>query len=138
MKLVRNTIKNGFAPVEFCMSGRVVMPTYDYECRSCGEVFEKFHSMTSRPRVKCPECGGGSKKMLGAGAGIIFKGSGFYETDYRRKNMSKPEDKSSASDAKQSSDASGTNGGSKDSSSASDKSSGSKKGLMGDSGARGK
>ena len=61
------------------------MPTYDYECQSCGEVFEKFHSMAKRPRVKCPLCGGRAKKLLGTGAGIIFKGSGFYETDYRRK-----------------------------------------------------
>jgi len=61
------------------------MPTYDYECQSCGKVFEKFHSMKSRPRVKCPDCGGRAKKLLGTGANIIFKGSGFYETDYRRK-----------------------------------------------------
>ncbi len=125
MKLVRNTMDNGFAPGHFCLFGRVVMPTYDYECRSCGEVFEKFHSMTSRPRVKCPECGGRSKKMIGAGAGIIFKGSGFYETDYRRKKTSKPEGKDGEAAGKESSEASGTNGGSKDSSSASDKSSGS-------------
>ena len=102
------------------------MPTYDYECQSCGEVFEKFHSMTSRPRVKCPECGGRSKKMIGSGAGIIFKGSGFYETDYRRKNANGSEGKDSEAAAKKSSEASDTNGGSKDSSSASDKSSGSK------------
>ena len=102
------------------------MPTYDYECQKCGEVFEKFHSMTSRPRVKCPECGGRSKKMIGSGAGIIFKGSGFYQTDYRRKNASGPEGKDSETAAKTSSDGSGTESGSKDSSSASDKSSGSK------------
>jgi len=62
------------------------MPTYDYECKSCGDVSEKFHSMTAKPRVKCPKCGGATKKLIGAGAGIIFKGSGFYETDYRRKS----------------------------------------------------
>jgi putative FmdB family regulatory protein len=59
----------------------------------CGHIFDVSHSMTAKPRVKCPECGGRTKKNIGAGAGIIFKGSGFYETDYRRKpgnNDSKP------------------------------------------------
>lgn len=60
------------------------MPTYDYKCENCGHTFEKFESMTAGPARKCPRC----KKMqlnrlIGAGAGIIFKGSGFYETDYR-------------------------------------------------------
>lgn len=63
------------------------MPTYDYKCGNCDHTFEKFESMTARPAKKCPEC----KKMqlsrlIGAGAGIIFKGSGFYETDYRSKS----------------------------------------------------
>lgn len=60
------------------------MPTYEYECIVCGHVFDVFHSMTAKPRVKCEECGGRTKKRIGAGAGIIFKGSGFYETDYKR------------------------------------------------------
>ena len=64
------------------------MPTYEYECTTCGHVCEVFHSMTVKPRVKCPECGGRTKKLIGAGAGIIFKGSGFYETDYKRKSGS--------------------------------------------------
>lgn len=63
------------------------MPTYDYKCGNCEHMFEKFESMTVRPAKKCPKC----KKMqlnrlIGAGAGIIFKGSGFYETDYRSEN----------------------------------------------------
>lgn len=62
------------------------MPTYEYECTVCGHVFDVFHSMTAKPRIKCTECGGRSKKKIGAGAGIIFKGSGFYETDYKRKS----------------------------------------------------
>jgi putative FmdB family regulatory protein len=62
------------------------MPTYEYECTLCGHVVDVFHSMTAKPRVKCPECGGRTKKKIGAGAGIIFKGSGFYETDYKRKS----------------------------------------------------
>ena len=64
------------------------MPTYEYECTKCGHVCDVFHSMTAKPRVKCPECGGRTKKLIGAGAGIIFKGSGFYETDYKRKSGS--------------------------------------------------
>lgn len=59
------------------------MPTYEYECRSCGHRFEAFQSITDRPLRKCPECGKGVKRLIGAGAGIIFRGSGFYETDYR-------------------------------------------------------
>ncbi len=62
------------------------MPTYEYECRSCGHISDVFHSMTVKRRIKCPECGGGTKKLIGAGAGIIFKGTGFYETDYKRKS----------------------------------------------------
>ena len=62
------------------------MPTYEYECRSCGHISDVFHSMTVKRRVKCTECGGTTKKLIGAGAGIIFKGSGFYETDYKRKS----------------------------------------------------
>jgi putative FmdB family regulatory protein len=63
----------------------VRMPTYEYECQECGKTFEKFHKMTEKPRVKCPHCGGKTKKLIGTGAGIIFKGEGFYATDYRSK-----------------------------------------------------
>lgn len=59
------------------------MPTYDYQCAKCDHMTEEFHSMSARPRMKCPECGGGMKRLLGTGAGIIFKGKGFYTTDYR-------------------------------------------------------
>jgi putative FmdB family regulatory protein len=59
------------------------MPTYEYECQRCGHVFERFQSMTAEPIKRCPECRGKVKRLIGAGAGIIFKGSGFYETDYR-------------------------------------------------------
>lgn len=58
------------------------MPTYDYKCRDCGNIFEVFQSMTAPKLRKCPRCGGKLKRLLGAGAGIIFKGSGFYATDY--------------------------------------------------------
>ena len=60
------------------------MPTYDYLCASCNHTFEKFESMSANPSKKCPECGKLQlKRLIGAGAGVIFKGSGFYETDYR-------------------------------------------------------
>jgi putative FmdB family regulatory protein len=65
------------------------MPTYDYECRACGHTFEHFQSMTSGVKRKCPQCGKLKlQRLIGAGAGIIFKGSGFYETDYKRKTPS--------------------------------------------------
>ena len=60
------------------------MPTYEYECMSCKHRFEVFQSMTSRAITKCQKCGKKVKKLIGAGAGIIFKGSGFYATDYRK------------------------------------------------------
>lgn len=59
------------------------MPTYEYECQKCGHRFEDFHSMTAKPLSKCPECKGKLKRLIGAGAGLLFKGSGFYITDYR-------------------------------------------------------
>ncbi len=63
------------------------MPTYDYLCEKCGHKFEKFQSITAGASRKCPECGKMSlRRLIGAGAGIIFKGSGFYETDYRSKD----------------------------------------------------
>lgn len=63
------------------------MPTYDYECQKCGDVFEVFHGMSESPKVKCAKkgCGGTAKKQIGAGSGLIFKGSGFYITDYKNK-----------------------------------------------------
>lgn len=60
------------------------MPTYDYECGACGHSFEEFQSIKAKPIRKCPSCGKNSvKRLIGTGAGIIFKGSGFYLTDYR-------------------------------------------------------
>lgn len=59
------------------------MPTYEYECQKCGHTFDKFQSMTDQPLKRCPECRGKLKKLFGTGAGLIFKGSGFYQTDYR-------------------------------------------------------
>lgn len=60
------------------------MPTYDYICNACGHELEEFQSMSAKPLRKCPDCGKLKlKRLIGTGAGIIFKGSGFYETDYR-------------------------------------------------------
>lgn len=64
------------------------MPTYDYKCLTCGFIFEKFHSMSANPVLTCPKCNGKVKRMIGNGAGLIFKGTGFYETDYKKKTVS--------------------------------------------------
>lgn len=61
------------------------MPTYDYKCTECGYLFEYFQKMTDSPLEECPECHGKLKRLIGAGAGPIFKGSGFYQTDYKNK-----------------------------------------------------
>jgi putative FmdB family regulatory protein len=61
------------------------MPTYEYECRECGYRFEAFHSIKGEPIKKCPKCHKDKvRRLISAGAGIIFKGSGFYATDYKR------------------------------------------------------
>jgi putative FmdB family regulatory protein len=60
------------------------MPTYEYECRKCGHRFEKFQGINDPPVKTCPECHSRKvKRLIGTGAGLIFKGSGFYATDYR-------------------------------------------------------
>ena len=65
-------------------NGDWLVPTYDYKCSACGHEFEKFQSIMARPIRKCPGCGKmKAKRLIGSGAGIIFKGSGFYQTDYR-------------------------------------------------------
>ena len=72
------------------------MPTYDYQCSECGYKFEKFQSITAGVLKKCPECGKMSlQRLIGTGSGIIFKGSGFYETDYRKKDSGGSAGKSS-------------------------------------------
>ncbi len=59
------------------------MPTYEYECLKCGQVFDVFQKITDEPLKRCPKCKGKIQRRIGAGAGIIFKGAGFYATDYR-------------------------------------------------------
>ncbi len=71
------------------------MPTYEYKCEKCGYRFEEFQSITEAPIEVCPECRGKVKRIIGAGAGIIFKGKGFYQTDYKG-GAKKGEDKPSS------------------------------------------
>jgi len=81
------------------------MPTYDYMCENCGHEFEQFQMITAGPLRKCPNCGKAAlKRLIGVGAGIIFRGSGFYETDYRSESYKKgaeSEKKSSADKGKE-------------------------------------
>jgi putative FmdB family regulatory protein len=66
------------------------MPTYEYNCEECDHTFEVFQAITAPPMRKCPSCGAiALKRLIGAGAGIIFKGSGFYQTDYRSESYQK-------------------------------------------------
>jgi len=59
------------------------MPTYSYRCTKCGHEFEEFQSITASPITFCPECEGLVERIITGGAGLLFKGSGFYITDYR-------------------------------------------------------
>jgi putative FmdB family regulatory protein len=65
------------------------MPTYEYRCRECGTGFEKFQRMSDEPVAECPSCGARAERRLSAGAGLLFKGSGFYITDYRSEGYKK-------------------------------------------------
>ncbi len=64
------------------------MPNYDYKCLDCNNTFEIFQKMTDEPLVICPKCGGNLKRLIGTGSGPIFKGNGFYQTDYKNKSKS--------------------------------------------------
>ena len=69
------------------------MPTYDYKCDACEHTWEEFQSIKAEPTKKCPECGKKkAKRLIGTGAGVIFKGSGFYQTDYRSSSYQKSAD----------------------------------------------
>lgn len=73
------------------------MPTYEYQCHTCKKKFEKLQSMTESPLKKCPLCNGKKvERLIGAGAGFIFKGSGFYITDYKKSGSSKESSSSSS------------------------------------------
>ena len=105
-----------------------LMPTYDYVCEKCGHQFEYFQSMNDEKLKDCPleDCDGTVKRLLGTGAGIIFKGGGFYETDYRSDSYksgakkdseaSKPKEKKESKSDSSSSSSKGSGGGSSSSS----------------------
>lgn len=76
------------------------MPTYDYKCISCNYTFEFFQSMKDEPLTSCPKCGGQLKRIIGPGASPIFKGNGFYETDYKNNNSNSNSKKSNNSSTK--------------------------------------
>jgi len=90
------------------------MPTYQYVCDACGHQFDEFQSFSDTPLKKCPECGKAKlRRLFGAGAAVIFKGSGFYQTDYRSesyKTAAKAEQDAAKPAAAESSDKAATNG----------------------------
>lgn len=69
------------------------MPTYDYKCTKCGNIFEMFQGIKEPPHTECPSCKGSVKRLIGTGGGLIFKGSGFYITDYRSKGYKEAKNK---------------------------------------------
>jgi len=101
------------------------MPTYEYECEKCGFLFEELQSFNDPDRLPCPKCGSNSRRLISPGAGLIFKGSGFYITDYARKDkpQTKPSTKSTPvkKESEKSPPKSETKGSSKDTSPSKDK-----------------
>ena len=86
------------------------MPTYDYECDACGHLFELFQGINDPIKRKCPECKKLKlRRLFGTGAAILFKGSGFYETDYRSDAYKSDAKKASSAEKKSKSDASSSN-----------------------------
>ena len=89
------------------------MPTYDYQCAECHHAFEAFQSITANPLTECPECKKSAlKRLIGSGAGLIFKGTGFYCTDYKstshKLDASVDRHKQAAKDVKESSGSNGS------------------------------
>ena len=77
------------------------MPTYDYKCVDCGYMFEKFQTMSAKLLKTCPSCDGHVERLIGAGNGLIFKGSGFYITDYKKNNGKKSKTKTGPKKSKE-------------------------------------
>ncbi len=77
------------------------MPTYEYECRDCRCRYDLFQKMTEEPLAKCAKCGGRARRLVGGGAGVIYRGGGFYTTEYRSESYKRGEqaEKSAASPA---------------------------------------
>ena len=73
------------------------MPTYEYQCSQCSHRFEAFQSITADPLTECPKCKGAIHRVISSGGGLIFKGSGFYITDYRSESYKKAADKEKGS-----------------------------------------
>lgn len=86
----------------------ILMPTYEYKCKKCSHRFEIFQSMKDDPLTVCPVCKGEIKRLIGAGAGPIFKGSGFYQTDYKNSDKSREKKNADNSKTKNESSASST------------------------------
>ena len=79
------------------------MPTYHYRCNDCGHDFEEWQTMSAPPLEKCPKCDGHAKRVISGGAGLLFKGDGFYITDYRSAAYKKDASKDSSSSSSDSS-----------------------------------
>lgn len=75
------------------------MPNYSYKCSDCDHTFEAFQSMSATPLNECPKCRGEIKRLIGGGAGLVFKGSGFYQTDYKKSSVSAKPCEGGSSDA---------------------------------------
>jgi putative FmdB family regulatory protein len=73
------------------------MPTYEYQCLMCGKKLDFFQKITDAPLTKCPSCQGQMKRLISSGSGLIFKGSGFYITDYKKKETNVPSKKDDTS-----------------------------------------
>ena len=71
------------------------MPTYEYECTECKHTFEEFQKIADKPLQRCPKCRGKLRRLISGGVGLIFKGSGFYITDYKKSNLPEPQKKKS-------------------------------------------
>ena len=99
------------------------MPTYEYKCLDCGIQFDRFQRITEDPIQECPECSGQTKRLIGAGAGLIFKGSGFYITDYRSEGYKERAKKDKESSSSSSGDSKSGDNKSSDSKSSDSKSS---------------
>jgi putative FmdB family regulatory protein len=84
------------------------MPTYEYRCPKCGTEFETFQRITSKPVAKCPRCGAKAERLMSAGAGLVFKGSGFYLTDYGRSGQKAKEAKAESDRSASSGEKSGS------------------------------
>ena len=89
------------------------MPTYEYRCEKCGHQFEVFHGIRDRKPRRCPRCRSRARRVPAGGAGLIFRGSGFYITDYRSKDYKEKAKQEKSGEAKPSSGDSRASGGSK-------------------------